>query len=286
MKAWLTLLLAGLMGSALAAGSGAPQAVLYPDDSPRYAEYIDLLRAALDATLATDGPYTLESSGLVMNEARFFEEAARGRGVNVVWGATDAAREKALLPIRIPLSRGLLGYRLFLIRKGDQGRFDQVRTAADLRAFSFGLGFAWGDIPIYQAAGFTVQTSLYDQLFPMLAGGRFDILSRGVNEIFDEFARFSGAEPGLAIEQHLALHYPYPFYFFVSPAQPQLAARIDKGLRTLVRDGRFERIFLRHNQSNIGQARLGERHVIELANPGLPAGTPLGDPRLWFRPGK
>lgn len=282
MKSWLTLLMAGLLASA--AGLPASQPILYPDDSPRYGEYIDLLRAALDTTVASDGPYTLQSSGLVMNEARFFEEAARGRSVNVVWGATSSAREKALLPVRIPLSKGLLGYRLFLIRKADQPRFDPVRTTADLRSFSFGLGFAWGDIPIYRAAGFKVQISLYEQLFPMLAGGRFDVLSRGVNEIFDEVARIARSEPDLAIERHLVLHYPYPFYFFVSPQQPQLAARIDKGLRTLVDDGRFEKIFLSHNQSNIGQARLGERHLIELANPDLPPLTPLDDPRLWYRP--
>lgn len=281
---WLRCLCA-LALAALLPASGAPSTeVIYPGDDFRYAEYIELLHTALEKTVATDGPFTLHPARLPMTEPRFLLEARKGRLVNVVWSASDRDKEAQLIPIRIPLSKGLLGWRVMLIEHRMQGRLEHVSTLEDLKDFSFGLGLGWGDVPIYRSAGLNVMTAEYDDLFAMLSRGRFDLFSRGVNEAYDELRVLGGRYPDIVVERHLALHYRYPFYFFVSPAQPALARRIERGLRIMLEDGSYDAIFLRHNRDHLEKARLCERRVIEIDNPHLPPLTPVGDARLWYQP--
>ncbi|NQD37982.1 amino acid ABC transporter substrate-binding protein [Permianibacter sp. IMCC34836] len=261
-----------------------PKLVIYPGDAPRYAEYIELLRTALDRTSTDYGPYVLKPADQDMNEARFLVEARSGTLINVVWSATSIEKEKTLLPVRIPLEKGLLGYRIGLIRAGSQARFDQVKTAQDLLPFEFGLGPGWGDIDVYQAAGFKVQLAPYEELFAMTAFGRFDYFSRGVNEVFAEFDVRQSQTPNLEIEQGILLHYPYPFYFFVTPTDPKLAERIERGLQRMLADGSFDLIFHKYNNAAIKRANFSKRRLIELPNRNLPPQTPLRDARLWYRP--
>ena len=62
-------------------------------------------------------------------------------------------------PIRIPLFKGLFGYRVLLIRKQEQARFDQINTQQDLAKFLGGQGTHWPDTLILQANGLRVTTA-------------------------------------------------------------------------------------------------------------------------------
>lgn len=270
--------------AAAPAHAARPTEVIYPDDHPRYAEYLEVLKTALDKTVDRYGPYVMRKSDLAMNESRYLVELAAGKRLNVAWSATSPEKERSLIPIRIPLSKGLLGYRILLIRADRQARLDGVRTLEDLRSLTFGVGPGWGDAEIYKAAGLTLQVAEYDSLFLMLSAGRFDVFSRGVNEVFGEYAARRAALPELAVEEHLLLHYPYPFYFFVSPQAPDLAKRIERGVRIMVDDGSFDAIFYKFNGKALAQANIASRRIITLDNPLLPAQTPLKDKRLWYRP--
>lgn len=260
------------------------QRVIYPGDDFRYAEYIETLHTALEKTIPSHGPYSMKPAAIPMNETRYLAEAKTGEHVNVVWSATSKDKEQNLLPIRIPLGKGILGYRVALIHQDSQPLLDKVDSKDELRAFSFGLGSGWGDISIYKAAGFKIVTAKYENLFSMLARKRFDIFSRGINEIQQEYEEFGSSLPGVTIEKHLLLHYTYPFYFFVSPAEPMLAARIEAGIHIMLKDGSFDEIFRKYNAAAIRQANLSQRHIIELQNPDLPEKTPLKDSSLWFKP--
>jgi hypothetical protein len=67
------------------------------------------------------------------------------------------------------VDRGLLGYRLLLIRADDQARFAKVRTLDDLRHLRAGLGKGWADVNIFEASGVeVVEGSNYEGLFGML----------------------------------------------------------------------------------------------------------------------
>lgn len=278
----LTTLFGILLFSFLEAASNS---VIYPSSNPRFAEYIEILRTALEKSSALYGPYTLRPSAEEMNESRYFIEVISGKNVNVVWGATSIERETHAIPIKIPLAKGLLGYRIGLIHSDLQSRFSQVKTSKELSNFIFGLGIGWGEVPIYRAAGFQVVESNYGNLFKMLNAGRIDYLSRGINEIWGEFEFYSQDNPNISIENTLLLHSIFPYYFFVTPKDKKLAERIEFGMRQMLKDGSYDAIFLKYNKEAINRAQLDKRRIIEIINPNLPPDTPK-DPELWYSPQK
>lgn len=263
----------------------APTSVIYPSSNPRFAEYIEILHTALDKSSSMYGPCTLRAATEEMNEARYFIEVISGKNVNVVWGATSVEREAYAIPIKIPLAKGLLGYRIGLIHSDLQSKFSQVKTPKELSNFVFGLGIGWGEVPIYRSAGFQVIESNYDNLFKMLNAGRIDFLSRGINEIWDEFDFYSQDNPNISIENTLLLHSVFPYYFFVTPKDKKLAERIEFGMRQMLKDGSYDAIFLKYNKEAINRAQLDKRRIIEIINPNLPLDTPK-DPELWYSPQK
>ena len=100
---------------------------------------------------------------------------------------------KRLLPIRIPIQKGILGWRVGLIRKGDQGRFAGVDTLEDLKRVRLAQGQEWPDTLILRANGIDVITApRYEGLFKMLVSKRFDYFPRSVNEIWDELESHAG----------------------------------------------------------------------------------------------
>lgn len=255
--------------------AGDPLVVRYPPPTSvgdvRYGYILDLLRLALDRS---GGNYRLEPASTPMNHDRIVQELRDGRSISVGWLQATKAREKTLRPIRFPLYQGFLGWRLLLIRGADQTRFDQVASLADLRQFRAGLEQDWPDVEILGAAGLpVVTTSVYDSLFPMLAAGRFDYLSRSILEIALEHERHQGS--GLVIEQNLLLYYPGDLYFFVAPDDRALASRLELGLRRAVADGSFKALFDRHWGAIIQQAGVKRRRVLALRNPLRPAARPI-----------
>ncbi|MGQ5523832.1 amino acid ABC transporter substrate-binding protein [Chitinimonas sp. PSY-7] len=273
-----------VMGSAIIQAAEMTE-VRYPGDALRYTAYVELLRTALDRTVSKYGAYTMYPTTMEMNEVRYFAEAEIGNNIDVVWGASSIERETKLIPIRIPLEKGLLGYRIGLIRSDQQNKLSEVHTVKDLTQFKFGLGPGWGDIPIYRAAGFPITIAPYEDLFKMVNKAYIDFYSRGVNEIFPEYESMRSELSKLAVEQDLLLYYPYPFYFFVTPKNPKLATRIELGMNMMLADGSFDALFQKYYGSAIELANLGRRRIIQLTNPQLPPGTPLANKRLWFHPG-
>lgn len=262
--------------------------VVYPAaESPqdtRFNDLQDILRTALEKTVDLYGPYRMEPSPARMTSLRYSQELAAGRTPNIIWTSTSVERETALRPIRIPLRKGLLSYRLSLIRADRQERISQIENLADLRQLELAQGVGWGDIQIYEANGIRVRTSNYESLFLLVEAGRVDMFPRGIGEIFDEFDARKDELPHLAIERDLMLHYPWPYYFFVHNEDKELAERLETGLRRMIDDGSFDAIFQRYNAESLARAQLAQRRVIELENHLLPPQTPLDDERLWYRP--
>jgi len=281
----LFLLLAGALPMSLA--SAETRVVTIAPESPsdvRFNDLLEILKGALDRTVPDYGPYSLEQAPVQMSAARAVEQLERHGMVNVVWSSTSIERERRFLTIRIPLRKGLLGYRICLINAQDQERIDQVQTLADLRHLTIGQGTGWADVAIYNAEGIPVTTAAYGGLFDMVSARRFDLFPRGVSEIFREFALHAPRLPGLAIDRHLLLYYPWPYYFFFNRDDAALEARIETGLKRMRADGSFDAIFHKYNDQWIAAADLRHRVIIRLNNPLLPPETPLDDPSLWFDP--
>lgn len=204
---------------------------------------------------------------------------------DVLWIATSDVLEKQLLPIRIPLYRGLLGHRIFMIRKGTQSLFDGVETLDDLRQLSLGQGTEWPDTTILEANGMKVDKVLrYYSLFPMLEGGRFDAFPRGVQEPWAEIE--ARPEMNLTVEKKLVLVYRMPYYFFVSKKNTELQREIESGLEKAIKDGSFDRYFFNSPiiKAMLDKADLKNRRPFYLDNPMLTPETPLDREELWLNP--
>ena len=116
------------------------------------------------------------------------KDATQNRGIvllqsgtiDVIALGTNEERESKLHPIKIDISRGIVGFRLLVIRAADQARIrtDGRRRAAD--SVDFWPQSPVGRLPIMEANGFSVTTSSgYEDLFAMLVAGRFDALPAG-----------------------------------------------------------------------------------------------------------
>lgn len=205
--------------------------------------------------------------------------------LEVVWYATTNDLEERLLPIRIPIYRGLLGYRVLMIKKGTQHKFDGIKTKEDLKRISLGQGRFWADTNVLTANNLNVVKVLkYEGLFYMLDGDRFDAFPRGVHEPWAEMQRYP--KLALDVEQNLLVSYTNPFYFFVNKTNYKLAKDIERGLRLAMEDGSYDEYFFNDPtvKDVINKANLKNRSIIKLDNPSLPKNTPLDDKSLWFDP--
>ena len=228
-----------------------------------------------------------ESSRLVP----FAEDITQNRGIqllqsgaiDVIALGTNAERETQMRPIKIDILRGIVGFRIFVIRAADQTRIARMDDKTLRQQLIFGLNSQWADLPIMRANGFTVETSTsYEPLFGMLSAGRFDAFPRGLNEAAREVEERKKTYPQLAVEQTKALYFPFPVYFWVSRENTALAQRIERGLKLALADGSFRQLFETYHAAEIAALARDKRQVIHLASPILPAGAVEPDTRWWW----
>jgi hypothetical protein len=252
----------------------------FNDPNSEYA--IKLLKLALSNV---ETRYRIEVNPDDFSQARVNEEVSTGGILDLLWTTGDTQTEALLRPIRIPIFKGLLGYRIFIINKDDQYKFDKITTLDELRKLTLGQGRTWADTRILEANGFNVvKTSKYDGLFYMVEGGRFDAFPRGVHEPFGELAKRS--KMNLAIEKKLMIAYKMPFYYFVSKTNDKLANDVETGLNRAIANGSFDTFFMNAPtiKDVIEKADMKNRKVFYLDNPTLTKETPLDRTELWFDP--
>jgi len=275
------VLLVGLPASS----NAALWTITYPralDDTDTRNEYpTALLKLALDKTGVN---YEMRPSDRILLTGKAMRQLRENREVNVVWSMTDTQREKDLLPIRIPITKGLIGLRVFVIEENRRSRFDNVATKQDLLSLVPLQGEEWPDTKILQANGFNVSTvPEFKEGYEMLALGRGDFFPRSVTEVTAEFAEMGKAK-NLQLESSLVMYYPTAMYFFVSKSNPILAKLIETGLQRAVDDGSFDVLFAQTYRKTLKDLNIPDRTLFTLENPLLPPKTPLSDERLWYFP--
>jgi ABC-type amino acid transport substrate-binding protein len=270
----------------LAAMPLAAETLTYPRHSNGVdpeAYVVELLRQAL---AKSGDDYQLRPSPRHMAQSRAEQSLEQNDGsVQLMWTMTTKAREESLLPVRIPIYKGLIGWRVPLVRREDKDWLAKVQSAADLKPLRIGQRADWPDTRILRSNGLQVITSQsYDSLFRMLDAGRFDLFPREVVVAWDEQAQAAKAGLNLEVDEHIVIHYPSAFYFFTSRARADLASDIEHGLEAMIADGSFEALFQHYHGATIKRAGLERRRVIELENPDLPPQTPFQSEELWYRP--
>jgi len=252
-------------------------------NDPNAAYAIKMLKLAI---AHSDNPkYQVDVIKQDFTQARVNEEVRTGGLLDLCWTASDAQIEAQLLPVRIPLFKGLLGYRIFIINKNNQAKFDKVKTLDDLKKLTLGQGRTWADGRILEANGFTVvKANKYSSLFNMVEGGRFDGFPRGVHEPFGELE--SHPELELAVEKTLMVYYQMPFYLFVSHENKALATLLETGFERAIVNGDFDKVFYGDKaiQDVMQKADMKNRKLFKLDNPTLSKETPINRKELWFDP--
>lgn len=252
-----------------------------------------LLTQILQHTKAKYGPFRIDYAPTYMYRDRLFTELKRGTTVNVTAKATRPDWEDSeLLTLRIPVDKGITEYRISLIRTGDQEKFSHITNVEELKRLTLGVGHAWSTRQVFQALNFRYEAAAdWEGLYKMLVAGRFDYFPRALSEVFVEYDDRKSSFPDMAIENSFMLYFPLPKYFFVSPHTPRLAARIEEGFKAMIRDGSFDKLFLKYHQPLIDRADFCSRRIFRLPNPFLSEKTPLDKPEYWYdpfqkRPGK
>lgn len=257
---------------------------------PRLDINVDPNEAYINELLLTAIQHAPKSYDLAPTESRMLQgraiyEMTRPNGkVDLMWSMTTDEREKQLIPIRVPIDKGLIGWRIALLNSSSKKNFSLVRNLDELRTFTAGQEYDWPDVAILRANKLPVLTSnSYEPLFKMLEADRFDYFPRSIFEIWAELENHKDLK--MSVDPQVILYYPSACYFFVSPSRPKLAENLRIGLEKMLADGSFEKIFQKYNQSAIDKSDIKHRIIIKLKNPLLnPASLPMNRPELWFTP--
>jgi hypothetical protein len=245
--------------------------------------YAKLLALVLNASKAPDEVIQIRFAHAQLSQARWIAVVAQGTDNNVIWTMTNKAREETLRPIRFPLTKGLMGYRVLVIREEDAARFATIKTRQDLQAYNAGQGAHWPDKDILRENSFRiVEAMTKENLYKMLSVKRFDFFPRGITEIALERNLMTGQ--GLIVEPNLLLHYPTDLYFFVNKQNEELARRIEKGWAIVLKNGEFEKLFSSIDSMKVATDFINTHkyRVIELENPFLSEETRKASEPYWL----
>ncbi len=201
-----------------------------------FSEYhVELLRLALAYSHSdiTIKPVCMDYP----TEKRRIAMLQSGDEINVVFFGTAPERERQLKAVHFPIFLGTTGLRMFMTLPETSSRLEKVKTLEDLRQFTFGQGLGWPDGAILQHNSLSVIEGRYLTLHSMLVRGRFDLYPRAYWQIRNEYDWMRATEPSLVINPDIALYYPQPIYFFVSPTEQLLHDAILTGLQRAWQDG-------------------------------------------------
>ena len=257
------------------------------ENDSRYEYHWEILKMALERTKKKYGPYVMRKAKFMTERRQLFELQNEAKELTVMYLGTTQEFEKKLLPIHIPVDKNLGGYCVMLIRKEDQEKMSRVRTLNDFRKLSIGLGYGWVDVDIFRSNHFNVVTgSNYEGLFKMLINKRFDVFSRSAVEILDEYETRKEDLKDLRIEDSLLLYYPLPMYFWFSKKEKgtRLAQRAEEGMKLMIKDGTYDKLFLKYHGKKTEALHLKKRRIFKIENPFLVPETPFADQRLWYNP--
>lgn len=255
-------------------------------DDARHAFALQLLDEILKSTETSYGPYVKEPYTGPLSPARSRQLTAEGRLINVIIRAPGRPEDDyGLIPVMLPIDKGLLGYRVALIAPENQEKISRIRNREQLRALHIGQVRGWSDVEIYEHNNIPVTLAPnYTSLILMLERGRFDLFPRGAIEVLPELQALGSSHPRLAVEDHLLIRYPFAEFYYVSNSAPRLASRLTQGFEQSVKAGRFDAMFNQHYKKMFDELKLTKRVLIELDNPFLPAWVPLNRKEFWFDP--
>lgn len=230
--------------------------------------------------------YTVRLASENSNQERAIEKVKIGEYQIVDLGiGNDYPKE--LEPILIPIDRGILGWRTFIIRSEDKYVFSSINSLTELRKYTAGQGINWSDNKVLRKSNIKViESSKIENLFAMLENKRFDFLPLGINEA-NAFLRLYGSKGNnLVIDNHIVLVYPFARIFYVNRNNVSLINDVKKGLEVAYTDGSFINLFKNHKyiKEGLENSNIKNRVIINIENPFVKDILKKIDKKWWYSP--
>jgi hypothetical protein len=261
--------------------------ILEPRDKvdPAYGYFIDLTKLVLSKT-----QHLYPNSKLTfiphyrMTQARSLR-LLNDNNVDLIWAGTSTYREQLYTPIYFPLFRGLLGYRVLLIRKGDKAKFSLMERPKQLKELVACQGAHWPDSDILESNGYKVTRVVhFDAMFKMLAKKRCDYFPRAIFEGEAEQKEIVNDFPNITLLDQIILHYNFPIYYFVAKNNTKLAQRLMVGLNQSLEDGSLMQLMQTHSVSKhlFPLSQWKEKRFFELSNNDFNTKAKENNPQFWI----
>lgn len=225
-----------------------------------------VIRLALENA---EGDHRLEVVQLPVVSARRWRQIVIDgeQGINLVLSGYEPELEGVLAPVTIPLTRGLLGYRLLVVKQDRLHELSHIDTLSELRNFQIGSGYRWQENSILRDNGLSLELGHYQNLWAMLTWERFDIFHRGVHEVFDELE--ARHRDRFAILPGVALAFRFDYFLYVPADRQDLQRILYQGLANAYANGSFMAFFESHPviRKTLELADMDSRQVIRLKTP-------------------
>jgi hypothetical protein len=238
------------------------------NSTERVLHEVEVLKLALDKTIAEFGPYELHGIP-PMNRARTLVALSHNAYPNLILQMSyedELAEQEKLAFIPFPLDRGALSYRICFMRDSLNATAKSITRLNQLKDYHFGIGIGWADGKILRHNGLrVVESNSVVSLFRMTKAGRIDFFCRGSSEFFYE--QQDPNSLGLTGDTHLALYYPLPKFFFAHKDSQLALNRVQKGLEIAYKDGSFNKLWRQRHMNTLERAQLKQRNIIKLQNP-------------------
>ncbi|MGJ8680062.1 hypothetical protein [Paraglaciecola sp.] len=201
--------------------------------------------------------------------------------IDVVFGGATIEREQLNHAIRIPLLKGLNGWRIPLVNKKNGNIFKNLSSTEEFKQLLAGQFHLWSDVVVLQSNNIRVHKATNVKgMYQMLHKGRFDYFPRSILEVWSDMERHKQLD--IMVEQHTLIHYPSAYYFYVNYQDVRLIKDITSGLESAIKDGSFDKLFNQHYGEQINKVKQTLRKTYQLTNPHLPPKTPLSRKELWL----
>ena len=216
--------------------------------------------------------------------AKSLRQALLKGDIDLIWTATSRSLQERFKPVKIPLYRGLLGYRLCMINDHNRDLLKGVKSMEALKPLTFGLGEGWSDIGVFQSAGLKVKIMDYEQLFQAVHNRTIDCAPRAIFEAFPEqYNQRYRYLYKLYVDRYLMIRYIMPFYFFTRKDDDITFNLLHQGLTKAIMNGRYQNAVKKNPSLRMAIRKIqrNKRRVITIPNALLPDDVPK-DPHFWF----
>jgi hypothetical protein len=187
----------------------------------------------------------------------------------IFWALQTKERDGKFIPVASNLTNGLIGNRILLIPKGDDGKYAAATNVDQFKALNlkgvFGQG--WFDTKVWAAngLGFTEQAGELKNLYQMVEAKNrgVDYFARGANEIMEEAKN----NPGLMIEPKLVLVYDRDVRFYLAKGSAALKPVIEDALAKADKSGLKKKLIDKYFGPALAGLNLDKRVKISIKTP-------------------